>query len=189
MLKVVLLKELLDPETTMSTDDAVSRLQPYLAMAVTVNFARRVLHAARAQRSEGMELRYTQIEGFAALVNASGVGHVTVTTCTGVELRAVLKARMKVDHESTQKGKPKAEKTQWKDVETAADEKLTALGLEDAGKYFRAWTFQSAAVRHGLTLVHFSASPLTTLTTQNPANGHLPLTVTSTHGELKSGLV
>ena len=98
-------------------------------------------------------MSYDQLEGYAALVNESGVGEVKISACTGAELTDVLLARAKDDWTREQRKKKKDTNTTaegWDQVGLAEHkEDMLKLKIKEEGRYFMGWSFKPAAPQAG----------------------------------------
>jgi len=96
---------------------------------------------------------YDQLEGYAALVNASRVGEVKISTCTGAEYTAILLARAKEDWTREQRKKKNANTPveTWDQVGLAKTrEEMLKLKIKEDGRYFMGWSFKPAAAQEAL---------------------------------------
>ncbi|XRB08063.1 SWIM-type domain-containing protein [Pycnococcus provasolii] len=122
----------------MKPNDAVAHVQPYVGKDVTNAFAGKVLKEAKALASASLSA--SKFKPLAELVNASGIGHLTVHTTNAEGMKKIYKARMKAEHELKEKDLPDKAKTPFVEPNT---EHIT----DEGGEYLTGYTYVPGAIK------------------------------------------
>ncbi|XRA99813.1 SWIM-type domain-containing protein [Pycnococcus provasolii] len=105
---------------------------------VTNAFAGKVLKEAKALASASLSA--SKFKPLAELVNASGIGHLTVHTTNAEGMKKIYKARMKAEHELKEKDLPDKAKTPFVEPNT---EHIT----DEGGEYLTGYTYVPGAIK------------------------------------------
>ena len=132
------LTEALAKNANMKPNDAVAHVQPYVGKDVTNAFAGKVLKEAKALASASLSA--SKFKPLAELVNASGIGHLTVHTTNAEGMKKIYKARMKAEHELKEKDLPDKAKTPFVEPNT---EHIT----DEGGEYLTGYTYVPGAIK------------------------------------------